>query len=126
VREFGAPRDNGVMGKDNLFDDTSPPLEGERFETLLRCRNLVVERIVSSEAISPSEYVQVQDEGVVLLRDEAERLVAGRPMTLAPGDHLFLPAGTPLGFQEVVRAVHFWKPLRRRPDHGSQGSPGGP
>jgi hypothetical protein len=26
----------------------------------------------------------------------------------------------------VVRAVHFWKPLRRRVDHGSLGSPGGP
>lgn len=83
------------MRKGNLFTDASPPREGERFETLLHHRNLVVERIVSSEEISASEYAQPQDEWVVLLRGEAELRVSGEPVALAAGDYLFLPAGTP-------------------------------
>jgi cupin 2 domain-containing protein len=78
----------------NLYADAEPPGEGERFETLLAHRNLVVERIVSSAAVTPSEYVQTQDEWVVLLRGEALLEVAGEAVALAPGDHVFLPAGT--------------------------------
>jgi cupin 2 domain-containing protein len=101
------------MRKGNLFADTSPPLEGERFETLVRHRNLRIERILSSEAISPSEYVQAQDEWVVLLRGEAELRVAGESVVLAPGDYLFLPAGTPHTVTRVSAgalwlAVHFY------------------
>ena len=37
-----------------------------------------------------------------------------------------LRAHEALGFHEVVRAVHFRKPLQRRPDNGLQGPPGCP
>lgn len=103
------------MCKDNLFVDSSPPLEGERFETLLRHRNLIVERVISSEAISPSEYVQAQDEWVVLLRGEAELRVAGKSITLAPGDYLFLPAGTSHTV-ERVSAGALWLAVHLHPD----------
>jgi cupin 2 domain-containing protein len=79
----------------NLFTDAEPPHEGERFETLLRHKNLVVERIVSSSAVTPQEYVQPHDEWVLLVTGEAVVRVAGESMTLTPGDYLFLPAGVP-------------------------------
>ena len=54
----------------------------------------MVERIVSSAKIAPNEYVQSQDEWVVLVRGEAELDVAGETVVLRCGDYLFLPAGT--------------------------------
>ncbi len=83
------------MRTGNLFADARPPETGERFEHLLRHRNLVVERIVSSADITPWEYVQSQDEWVVLLQGEAVLKVAGETTALKTGDYLFLPAGTP-------------------------------
>lgn len=83
------------MRTGNLFADAASPGEGERFETLLAHKNLVIERIVSSASITPVEYVQPQDEWVVLLRGEALIEVAGDAIALQAGDHLFLPAGTP-------------------------------
>jgi cupin 2 domain-containing protein len=103
------------MRKGNLFADASPPLEGERFETLVRHRNLVVERIVSSEAIRPSEYVQAQDEWVVLLRGEAELRLADELVVLAPGDYLFLPAGTPHTVERVSTGA-LWLAVHLHPN----------
>lgn len=82
------------MRVSNLFTDADPPAEGERFDTLLACRNVVVERILSSRSPAPGKYVQAQDEWVVLLRGEARLDVAGELVELGPGDHIFLPAGT--------------------------------
>ena len=82
------------MRTGNLFADAAPPSEGERSETLLACRNLVVERIVSSAAIEPKDYVQPQDEWVVLVRGEAALEIAGEAVVLQSGDYVFLPAGT--------------------------------
>jgi cupin 2 domain-containing protein len=78
----------------NLFENAVPPGKGERFQTLLACRNLVVERIVSSATIAPNEYMQSQDEWVVLVRGEAALEVAGEAVVLRTGDYVFLPAGT--------------------------------
>jgi cupin 2 domain-containing protein len=79
----------------NLFFDASAPPEGERFDSLLSHKNLAVERIVSSAAVVAQEYVQPQDEWVLLVRGEAQLRVAGEPVSLKPGDYLFLPAGAP-------------------------------
>jgi len=79
----------------NLFADAAPPAGGERFETLLSRGNVVIERIVSSADVTPTEYVQPQDEWVVLLKGEAVLEVAGRIHELKAGDHLFLPSGMP-------------------------------
>jgi cupin 2 domain-containing protein len=90
-----------IMQRGNLFDDAAAPTTGERFETLLTHKNLLVERIVSSAATTPSEYVQDQDEWVVLLNGEATLEVTGQAVELRAGDYLFLPAGT----RHVVRRV---------------------
>jgi cupin 2 domain-containing protein len=79
----------------NLFAGSEPPAEGERFEPIVTCRNLLIERIVSSAAAAPTEYVQPQDEWVALLRGEATLDVAGERVDLGPGDHVFLASGTP-------------------------------
>ncbi|HET7832076.1 MAG TPA: cupin domain-containing protein [Gallionella sp.] len=83
------------MQTGNLFVDAIAPETGERFEQLLGHKNLVIERIVSSADITPCEYVQSQDEWVILLQGEAVLKVAGETTALKSGDYLFLPAGTP-------------------------------
>lgn len=83
------------MQINNLFADALIPKENERFDMLLRHKNLVVERIVSSSRIQPQEYVQSQDEWVLLIRGDAELKVDGKSIALKEGDYLFLPAGVP-------------------------------
>jgi cupin 2 domain-containing protein len=83
------------MQTGNLFSEAAPPQKGERFDTILSHKNLVVERIVSSSAITPREYVQLQDEWVLLVQGEAVLKVAGETVSLKSGDYLFLPAGVP-------------------------------
>ena len=58
-------------------------------------RHLVVERIVSSADIVPGDYLQAQDEWVVLLRGSATLVINGEETRLTTGDYLFLPAHTP-------------------------------
>ena len=89
------------MRTGNLLMDAGTPREGERFDTLLAHRNLVIERIVSSAAVNPTEYVQTQDEWVVLLQGGATLEVAGEAVELHPGDYAFLPAGTPHTLRRV-------------------------
>lgn len=79
----------------NLFAGVEPPAVGERFETLRRAGRVQIERIVSSATPEPGTYTQPQDEWVVLLRGGATVVVDGARVTLGPGDHLWLPAGTP-------------------------------
>lgn len=78
----------------NLYEDALPPAKGERFDTLLSHQGLVIERIVSTSKIEAQEYVQEQDEWVVLLTGDAQLDVAGRSVPLRAGDYLFLPALT--------------------------------
>lgn len=78
----------------NLFDNAAAPAGGERFDTLLQHRNLVIERIISSPHVDPVEYVQPQDEWVLLIHGTATLEVAGEDKALKAGDHIFLPAGT--------------------------------
>ena len=61
----------------NLFADAAPPGRGERFDTLLARRPLVVERIVSSATPDTAPQCQPQDEWVVLLRGDAVLRIDG-------------------------------------------------
>ena len=99
----------------NLFDDAQAPRQGERFDELLRHRNLVVERIVSSAVITPADYVQTQDEWVLLVHGEADLRVAGELRTLKTGDYVFLPAGTPHRV-ERTQAGTLWLAVHLHPD----------
>jgi cupin 2 domain-containing protein len=76
----------------NLFAALPSPHDGEAFEEILRCRNVRIERIVSSARPDPTLYDQPQDEWVCLLQGEAELWVAGQGLHLKPGDHCFIPA----------------------------------
>lgn len=83
------------MPDGNLYAASDAPAAGERFDTLLQHRQLVVERIVSAAGASSAEFVQAQDEWVLLVRGSAVLEVAGQARALEAGDYLFLPAGTP-------------------------------
>ena len=83
------------MQPGNLFTDAAPPQKGERFDTILSHRNLIIERIISSSDITPQEYVQLQDEWVLLVQGEADLRVDGKLIALKAGDYLFLQAGVP-------------------------------
>lgn len=85
----------------NLFDNAAPPTTGERFETLLQCRNLLIERISSSAVIAPNNYIQAQDEWVLLVRGTAEIEIDGRTELLKSGDYVFLPVKTPHSVKKV-------------------------
>ena len=79
-------------------------------------KNLVVERIISSSAITPSEYVQTQDEWVALLRGEAVLELENETVELCAGDCLFIPAETPHTVKSVSDgaiwlAIHLHAPM---------------
>ncbi len=79
----------------NFFADLPCPSTGEVFDELLRCRNLRVERIVSSPTPEPTLYDQPQDEWVLLAQGAASLEISGELVDLRAGDHLFIPAHTP-------------------------------
>ncbi len=100
---------------DNLLDVALPPAMGERFDALLRCRNLLIERIVSSDRPDPVCYQQAQDEWVLLVQGEADLNVDGRKFTLRAGDHLFIPAQTPHQV-ERTQAGTVWLAVHLHPE----------
>ncbi len=101
----------------NLFAQAQPPAEGERFETLLRQRNLQIERIISSTRITPADYQQPQDEWVVLLQGEARLSINGQTQVMRSGDYLFLPAGTPHRVEQVSEPA-LWLAIHLHPEPG--------
>ncbi|WP_108667242.1 GNAT family N-acetyltransferase [Euzebya rosea] len=78
-----------------LATATDVPVEGEAFATLLRLPGVTVEQITSSATPDTGVQVGEADEWVVVLDGSAELEVAGEPRTLAAGDWIVLPAGTP-------------------------------
>ncbi|KAA6186055.1 cupin domain-containing protein [Thiohalocapsa marina] len=81
-------------GVANLFEALPSPETGECFDQLLHCRNLRVERIVSSAQPEPTWYDQTQDEWVLLLCGHATLQVGDERLELGAGDYTFLPAHT--------------------------------
>jgi cupin 2 domain-containing protein len=81
---------------DSLLRDLPAGAEAaERFEDLLARPGLRIERIVSSgQTTAPGQWMdQAWDEWVLLVRGAAGlTLEGGPPLTLAPGDHLLIPA----------------------------------
>lgn len=82
------------LTRGNLFVDSDPPADGERFDTLATVPGARLERIVSSASPDSAPYDQDHDEWVVLLRGEAELDVAGQDVRLGAGDWLLLRAQT--------------------------------
>lgn len=78
----------------NLYNFTVPK-NGEDFTTLLEHKNIKINRIVSSADVKPVEYVQDEDEWVLVIEGEATLLLNNEEKTLKNGDTLFIPAKTP-------------------------------
>ncbi len=77
--------------KNNLFENLNVPEKGEIFETLLKCKNVVIERIISSDNVEPKEYIQEQDEWVILLKGKAILKIENETLELKEGDYIFIP-----------------------------------
>jgi cupin 2 domain-containing protein len=78
----------------NLFD-TIIPKTGEIFTTLLEHKNIKINRIVSSANVEPIEYMQEEDEWIVVLEGKATLLIRNKEVTLLKGDTFFISANTP-------------------------------
>ncbi|MCK5536164.1 MAG: cupin domain-containing protein, partial [Bacteroidales bacterium] len=78
----------------NLYDYITPK-NGEAFTTLLEHKNIKINRIVSSDSIEHIEYIQEEDEWLVVVEGEATLLVKNEKILLSKGDTLFIPAKTP-------------------------------
>ncbi|MEA3434348.1 MAG: cupin domain-containing protein [Campylobacterota bacterium] len=78
----------------NLYNFTVPK-DGEAFTTLLEHKNIKINRIVSSADLEPIEYIQNEDEWVVVIEGEATLLLKNEEKVLKKGDTLFIPAKTP-------------------------------
>jgi cupin 2 domain-containing protein len=78
-----------------LADRAAAPERGERTDELVRHRNLVVEQILSGTLDGPADYVQEQDEWVVLVAGGAVLEVDDERLDLAARDWVLLPAGMP-------------------------------
>jgi cupin 2 domain-containing protein len=86
----------------NLFDYRIPD-EGETFTSLLEKKGIKINRIVSSDILEPVEYIQEEDEWLVLLEGQATLLIEGETKIVTKGDTLFIPAGTP---HTVLKTAH--------------------
>ena len=78
----------------NIYDYTTPQ-NGETFTTLLEHKNIKINRIVSSNTLDETEYMQEEDEWLVLIEGEATLLLHDERKTLLKGDTLFIPSKTP-------------------------------
>jgi cupin 2 domain-containing protein len=107
----------GRFSTGNLFAAPAAPSSGEIFEELLHCRNVRIERIVSSDQPEPTIYCQEHDEWVCLLQGEAELWLDGERIALYAGDHLLIPAHTPHRVLRTSRnPLCVWLALHIHPD----------
>ena len=105
------------MNIGNLYDNAAPPATGERFETLLQHKNLVIEQICSSSKIPLSQYIQTQDEWVLLVQGAAEMEIDGKTESLKAGDYVFLPANMPHSVKTVSQGA-LWLAVHLHPEQG--------
>lgn len=77
----------------NIYDYITPK-SGETFTTLLEHKNIKINRIVSSNELNETEYIQEEDEWLVLLEGEATLLLNDEKKTLTKGEMLFIPSKT--------------------------------
>ena len=106
----------------NLFENLPKLDAGEMFEDLLRCGNVRIERIVSSDRPDPTLYDQDQDEWVCLLQGSAELWIDGESVTLRAGDYRFIPARVP---HRVLRTSSeppcVWLAIHIHPEQAADG-----
>jgi cupin 2 domain-containing protein len=101
----------------NLFAGSAPPATGETFDVLLEHRNLVIERIVSSDGPKSATFVQAQDEWVLLVRGAAVLTIGDSRVELGAGDHVFIPAGVSHTVEETSQSA-LWLAVHLHPETG--------
>jgi len=74
-----------------------------------------IEQILSAASQVPHDYLQDDDEWVVVLAGGAVLDVDGERRTLATGDWAFLPAGVPHAVIETEAGTN-WLAVRLQPD----------
>ena len=83
------------MIRGRLLDASAAPVTGERVEEVVGVRNVVVEQVVSGEVDGPLDYLQQQDEWVVVLSGAAVLEVGGERIEMEGGHWALLPGGVP-------------------------------
>ncbi len=78
-----------------LRDAAEAPAAGETTMELAAFGNAVVEQILSGRLEGPADFLQAQDEWVVVLSGRARLELDGETVELAAREWLFLPAGLP-------------------------------
>ena len=101
----------GKLMESNIYNYTIPS-SGEDFSTLFEGKNIKIVRIVSSDNIDPQEYIQDDNEYVILLEGSATLEIDGKLKELVKGDTLFIRAKTPHKVLKTSKgalwlAVHF-------------------
>jgi cupin 2 domain-containing protein len=79
----------------NIFENIPENISEENIETLLKAKNIRVERIVSRGHTSPKDFWYDQDENewVILLNGKARLLFDGNNIIeLSAGDYINIPA----------------------------------
>jgi len=76
----------------NILNNIKIPKKNEEFKLLLEHKNIKIMRIVSSHKLQPQEYIQDEDEWVLILKGRATLIVESKKIKLSKGDTLFIPA----------------------------------
>jgi len=79
----------------NFFDDVEPPKSGEIFQILHENRDILIEKIISSDKQQGKLYNQNHDEWIILLEGEALLELGDEKKFLKKGDFLFIAKNTP-------------------------------
>ncbi len=80
--------------EDNLYRYTTPT-NGETFKTLLEHKNIKIIRIVSSDDIDDTLYIQDEDEWIVVIEGQATLTIDTKEIVLYRGDSLLIPSKSP-------------------------------
>jgi cupin 2 domain-containing protein len=97
------------MDKLNFFEGVSPDSKEEIFDTIIKNKNVKIERIVSTGQSSPQDFWYDQDENewVIILEGYGEiEFFDGSIIELQKGDSLNIPAHT----KHRVNKTHLDKP----------------
>ncbi len=102
-----------------LLEASDTPVAGERIEDVVGFRNVVVEQILSGEVEGPLDYLQEQDEWVVVLRGAAVLEVGAERVDLGSGDWVLLPANVPHRLVSVEPGTN-WLGVHAHPEPRSE------
>jgi len=99
--------------KKNIFENNKIIEKGEIFEVILKDKNVIIEKIISSDNIEPKEYIQEQDEWVIVLKGSGELEINKEIIKMKEGDYIFIPSKTPHKVLNVEKgtvwlAVHIY------------------